>query len=304
MLPDGMVNAWIRKVRTTRKRRTAMAKERIHSSGPSFTGSPFDFADDAGAAGRRAVDPFTALFSMRSRLPEAHPRRARAPRGKGAGGAARGGRDTGTRQPGEGPARTIARRGGASTRGSSSATAGMLLAPPGPPGLGSPPRIFRQPPCGSSSSPTPSPATGVTATRTSCAGWCAARSEARSPGHLVRAVAQLVHRQPVRGPRARPILEFARTFPDLDIQIYGAWDGIMEEADRLTRGADLVIVHEFNEPELVGRSRLLRHRRDDFLLLFLDTHHRPVSAPGRPGASTSSTSTACSPTAIRSPGLP
>ncbi len=80
-----------------------------------------------------------------------------------------------------------------------------------------------------------------------------------------------------------PFLEFARTFPDLDIQIYGAWDRIMDEADHLTRGADLVIVHEFNEPELVGALGLLRHRRDDFLLLFLDTHHRPVSAPWQTG---------------------
>lgn len=76
-----------------------------------------------------------------------------------------------------------------------------------------------------------------------------------------------------------PIIEFARTFPDLDIRVYGGWERIFEEAHELTRGADLVIVHEFNEPELVGALGTLRRERGDFLLLFLDTHHRAVSVP-------------------------
>ncbi len=76
-----------------------------------------------------------------------------------------------------------------------------------------------------------------------------------------------------------PILEFARVFPDIDVKIFGSWDTILEEADELTRGADLVIVHEFNEPELVGALSYLRHRRQDFALFFLDTHHRPASKP-------------------------
>src|SRR5690606_9187057 len=46
-----------------------------------------------------------------------------------------------------------------------------------------------------------------------------------------------------------------------------------------TRGADVVIVHEFNEPELVGAVGHVRRRRNDFLLLFHDTHHRPASVP-------------------------
>jgi spore maturation protein CgeB len=76
-----------------------------------------------------------------------------------------------------------------------------------------------------------------------------------------------------------PLVEFARTFPDLQLRVYGAWDGIVEEVDQLTRGADLVIVHEFNEPELVGAVGLVRRRRGDFLALFHDTHHRAVSMP-------------------------
>lgn len=76
-----------------------------------------------------------------------------------------------------------------------------------------------------------------------------------------------------------PIVEFARLFPDLPIRVYGAWETILEEVDEITRGADLVIVHEFNEPELVGALGHLRRRRRDFLLLFHDTHHRAVSVP-------------------------
>jgi spore maturation protein CgeB len=44
-------------------------------------------------------------------------------------------------------------------------------------------------------------------------------------------------------------------------------------------GADLVIVHEWNSPELVAAIGRLRARGAGFLLLFHDTHHRAVSAP-------------------------
>ncbi|MBW3553468.1 MAG: glycosyltransferase [Gemmatimonadetes bacterium] len=76
-----------------------------------------------------------------------------------------------------------------------------------------------------------------------------------------------------------PIVEFARLFPDLDLRIYGDWEGILGEVDELTRGADLVLVHEFNDPELVGAIGHIRRRRDDFTLLFHDTHHRAASVP-------------------------
>lgn len=76
-----------------------------------------------------------------------------------------------------------------------------------------------------------------------------------------------------------PIVEFARLFPDLEVRVYGEWKGVGDEVDELTRGADVVIVHEFNEPELVGAVGHLRHRRGDFQLLFHDTHHRAASAP-------------------------
>lgn len=78
---------------------------------------------------------------------------------------------------------------------------------------------------------------------------------------------------------AAPILEFTRVFPDLPIRFYGDWDRIDEEVDDLARGADLVLVHEFNEPELVRAVGELRRWRGDFVAFFHDTHHRAVSVP-------------------------
>ncbi len=78
---------------------------------------------------------------------------------------------------------------------------------------------------------------------------------------------------------AAAIVEFARLFPQIRIATYQGADGIVEEIDALTRGADLVVVHEFNEPETVGAAGYVRHLRRDFLLLFHDTHHRTVSVP-------------------------
>jgi spore maturation protein CgeB len=51
------------------------------------------------------------------------------------------------------------------------------------------------------------------------------------------------------------------------------------DLEALTDGADVVIVHEWNEPALVAALGLLRKRGAPFHLLFHDTHHRAVSAP-------------------------
>jgi spore maturation protein CgeB len=47
----------------------------------------------------------------------------------------------------------------------------------------------------------------------------------------------------------------------------------------LVDGADLVIVHEWNDPALVAAVGRLRAAGGSFRLLFHDTHHRAVSAP-------------------------
>lgn len=73
------------------------------------------------------------------------------------------------------------------------------------------------------------------------------------------------------GPEA--IARFQRAFPGLTSTRYR-----LETLDleRALDGADLVLVHEWNEPELVRRIGALR-RHADFRLLFHDTHHRAVT---------------------------
>lgn len=48
---------------------------------------------------------------------------------------------------------------------------------------------------------------------------------------------------------------------------------------RFVDGADLVLVHEWNDPALVARLGALRREGGRFTLLFHDTHHRAVSEP-------------------------
>lgn len=67
---------------------------------------------------------------------------------------------------------------------------------------------------------------------------------------------------------------FQSDFPQLEFNFYTPHH---YDLYKMLQGADLVIVHEWNDPELVkdlGRYRLLK----DFILLFHDTHHRAVSA--------------------------
>ncbi len=68
---------------------------------------------------------------------------------------------------------------------------------------------------------------------------------------------------------------FRAAYPDLSPRTYVA------DADpaELVDGADLVIMHEWNEPALVAAVGDLRKRGARFTLFFHDTHHRAVSAP-------------------------
>jgi spore maturation protein CgeB len=67
----------------------------------------------------------------------------------------------------------------------------------------------------------------------------------------------------------------ASHYPELRPTIYSPDD----DPATLVSDADLVIVHEWNEPELVAALGRLRSRGAAFTLLFHDTHHRAVSAP-------------------------
>jgi spore maturation protein CgeB len=72
------------------------------------------------------------------------------------------------------------------------------------------------------------------------------------------------------------VRRFRKAYPQLKGNLYDL-DGLCLE--RVLEGADLVIVHEWNDRELV--SRLGSHRRErDFLLFFHDTHHRSVTDAG------------------------
>ncbi|MFW5637397.1 MAG: CgeB family protein [Thermodesulfobacteriota bacterium] len=72
-----------------------------------------------------------------------------------------------------------------------------------------------------------------------------------------------------------PIRAFFRTFPELQSRFYEPNTPDLEE---MLNGADLVIVHEWNEPDLV--RRIGEHRRGaDYRLLFHDTHHRSNTHP-------------------------
>lgn len=68
---------------------------------------------------------------------------------------------------------------------------------------------------------------------------------------------------------------FRAAYPDLVTFSYGP----ETELEALLDDADLVIVHEWNEPALVARLGELRARGASFTLLFHDTHHRAVSDP-------------------------
>jgi spore maturation protein CgeB len=64
-------------------------------------------------------------------------------------------------------------------------------------------------------------------------------------------------------------------YPDLSSTVFDP-EG---DVEALVDGADVVIMHEWNDPALVGRIGALRAGGAPFTLLFHDTHHRAVSDP-------------------------
>jgi spore maturation protein CgeB len=74
----------------------------------------------------------------------------------------------------------------------------------------------------------------------------------------------------------QPIDDFARAYPQLGSRRY---DLATLDLPAALDGADLVLVHEWNDHDLVSRIGL--HRRDNpgYRLLFHDTHHRSVTEP-------------------------
>jgi spore maturation protein CgeB len=70
----------------------------------------------------------------------------------------------------------------------------------------------------------------------------------------------------------RAVTDFHDAFPHLTSRLHDAQTDVEELVD----GADLVLVHEWNEPELVAS---VGAASGQFTLLFHDTHHRAATAP-------------------------
>jgi spore maturation protein CgeB len=78
-----------------------------------------------------------------------------------------------------------------------------------------------------------------------------------------------------RGPEA--VNQFSRCFPKLNVRLYSR-TSFREFAERELRDADVVVVHEWNSPEIVDTILQLKNKFN-FYALFHDTHHRAYTNP-------------------------
>jgi spore maturation protein CgeB len=79
----------------------------------------------------------------------------------------------------------------------------------------------------------------------------------------------------IRDGGEQALLEVMRLFPQIGVRQY---DGSLD-LDKVLEGADLVLVHEWNSPDLIAQIGSRRAQGAPFTLLFHDTHHRAVTAP-------------------------
>jgi spore maturation protein CgeB len=73
--------------------------------------------------------------------------------------------------------------------------------------------------------------------------------------------------------------EFRRRYPEIDVRFYQNGDTLMPSLQEELQEADLVLIHEWNEPWLVN-SVLELKEGCGFRALFHDTHHRAYTRPG------------------------
>jgi spore maturation protein CgeB len=71
------------------------------------------------------------------------------------------------------------------------------------------------------------------------------------------------------------LLETASLIPGVRVHAYDE----LTNLDEVLQGADFVLVHEWNPPELIARIGRRRTAGAKFTLLFHDTHHRAITAP-------------------------
>lgn len=79
----------------------------------------------------------------------------------------------------------------------------------------------------------------------------------------------------IRESGSQALQDIGRLFPGVSIRRYDASLDFDEALD----GADLVIVHEWNSPEVIEQIGYRRAHGAPFTLLFHDTHHRAITAP-------------------------
>ena len=72
--------------------------------------------------------------------------------------------------------------------------------------------------------------------------------------------------------------QFRDAFPGLDVRTYRPATDFGDFAQKELRGADIVLVHEWNRPE-VANSILQMKKKLGFRALFHDTHHRAYTSP-------------------------
>ncbi len=104
-------------------------------------------------------------------------------------------------------------------------------------------------------------------------------TELQSLGHEVRIFEPIdswSYRNMVQDHGEASLETFAQFYPGLKSERY---DRHTLDLDESLSGADLVLVHEWNEPELVSQIGRHRARNCGYLLLFHDTHHRSVTNP-------------------------
>lgn len=70
------------------------------------------------------------------------------------------------------------------------------------------------------------------------------------------------------------VRDFKQIYPQLNTNFYSE----LTNFDEVLEDADLVVVHEWNDPDLVRRIGELK-KKHRYTLLFHDTHHRSVTAP-------------------------
>src|SRR5579884_4248504 len=86
----------------------------------------------------------------------------------------------------------------------------------------------------------------------------------------------LVEQEPEKADSA--VKQFHSAYPDIEVRFYRNDSHFPVFAEKELDGVDLVIVHEWNAPEVVNEILALK-RKCGFKVLFHDTHHRAYTNP-------------------------